>query len=141
MNTTTTTTSESAITLYYKGLEEGKLKARRCTDCGRYTFPPTGCCSHCGCWSLDWVTLSGKGMLLYATHNITPACHPRFEPIAPYVYGHIRLEEGLIVQAIIQGVKATPEALSQLFLQGETPVRADVLKMDDLPVLAFRIIQ
>ena len=45
-----------------------------------------------------------------------------------------------MVQAIIQGVKATPEELGQLFDRGEVPVKADIMKMDDLPVLAFRVI-
>jgi uncharacterized protein len=138
---TTTNTAKSAIELYYTGLGEGKLKARRCRDCDEYTFPPTGCCSHCGGWSLDWKELSGKGTLLYASHNITPACHPRFEPIAPYVYGHIRLAEGIIVQAIIQGVKATPEDLGELYQRGEVPVEVDIMQMEDLPVLAFRLTQ
>ena len=136
----TTTVTQSAIELYYNGLAAGTLKARRCKDCNKITFPPTGCCAHCGGWSLDWVNLSGKGTLLYATHNISPACHPRFEPIAPYVYGHIRLDEGVIVQAIIQGVKPDPGELEKLFLRGPTAVKADILKMDDLPVLAFRIV-
>ena len=135
-----TTTKPSAIEQYYDGLAIGALRARRCDDCGKITFPPTGCCSHCGSWSLAWVDLSGQGTLLYATHNITPACHPRFEPIAPYVYGHIRLDEGVIVQAIIQGVKAEPAELEKLFLRGPVAVKADVLKMDDLPVLAFRLV-
>lgn len=137
----TTTAIQPAIEFYYRSLADGILKARSCKDCGKYTFPPTGCCSHCGSWELDWADLSGKGTLLYATHNITPACHPRFEPIAPYVYGHIRLAEGIIVQAIIQGVKPQPEDLNSLFLRGPVAVEADILRLDDLPVLAFRIIQ
>ena len=141
MNATKTSTSQSAIEAYYQGLEKGKLKAKRCKDCREYTFPPTGCCSHCGSWSLDWAELSGRGTLHYATHNITPACHPRFEPIAPYVYGHIVLEEGIIVQAIIQGVKATPKDLNELFRKGPVPVKADIMKMNDLSVLAFRIVK
>ena len=140
MDVNTKNTPKSAIERYYKNLGQGTLTARQCNDCKKYTFPPTGCCSHCGSWSLNWATLSGKGILYFATHNITPACHPRFEPIAPYVYGHIRLEEGIIVQAVIQGVKATPEALGQLFERGQVPVKADILSMDDLPVLAFRIV-
>lgn len=138
MNATNTT--QSTIEIYYQGLEEGKLKARQCKDCGLYTFPPTGCCAHCGSWSQSWVELSGKGILHYATHNITPACHPRFEPIAPYVYGHIELQEGIIVQAIIQGVKANPVDLNQLYERGPTAVEVDIMKTDDLPVLAFRTI-
>ena len=137
---TATMSVQPTIDLYYKALADGILKARSCKVCHKITFPPTGCCSHCGSWDLSWTDLSGKGTLLYATHNITPACHPRFESIAPYVYGHIRLEEGVIVQAIIQGVKAQPEDLERLFKRGPVPVKADILRMDDLPVLAFRIV-
>ena len=139
MNATNTT--HSAIEIYYQGLATGKLKARQCRDCGLYTFPPTGCCEHCGSWSVSWVELSGKGILHFATHNITPACHPRFEPIAPYVYGHIELDEGVIVQSIIQGVNADPEDLNRLFKRGPTRVEADIMKMDELPVLAFRLVE
>lgn len=131
--------NDSAIKIYYDGLRKGVLKARKCRSCGGYTFPPTTCCEHCGSWNLDWAELSGKGTLLFATHNISPACHPRFESIAPYVYGHLRLEEGITVQAIIRGVEATPEALRAVFDRGPVPVVADVLMMEDLPVLAFRL--
>ena len=134
-------TNESAIKIYYDGLRHGVLKARKCRSCGGYTFPPTTCCEHCGSWDLDWVELSGKGTLLFATHNIAPACHPRFESIAPYVYGHLRLEEGITVQAIIRGIKPTPEALRAVFEGGPVPVVADIMTMEDLPVLAFRPVE
>jgi uncharacterized OB-fold protein len=128
---------KSDIQAYYEGLERGELVARRCQKCRKLTFPPTGCCEHCGSFQVEWAKLSGKGTLLFATHNIAPACHPRFESIAPYVYGHVRLEEGLIVQAIVTGIAATPEALRKLFERGEVPVLASVMKRDDLAVLAF----
>jgi uncharacterized protein len=132
-------TQPSAIRWYYEGLKEGTFRAVRCNDCGRLTFPPTGCCEHCGSWSVEGTTISGEGTLLFATHNIAPACHPRFEAIAPYVYGHIRLKEGNIVQAIVLGVQATPEQLHALFKRGPVPVKAETLTMEDLPVLAFRL--
>lgn len=127
----------SEIEAYYDGLSKGDLMARRCTACGKYTFPPTGCCEHCGGFALEWARLSGRGTLLYATHNVAPACHPRFEKLVPYVYGHIRLEEGIVVQAIVTGIPATPEALGEVFSRGEIPVVASVMQTDDLPVLAF----
>ncbi|MGE0230408.1 MAG: OB-fold domain-containing protein [Flavobacteriaceae bacterium] len=89
---------------------------------------------------MDLTEVSGEATLLFATHNITPACHPRFEKIAPYVYGHLKLKEGPIVQAIILGVDATPDALKSLFERGPLKARAETLKMDDLPVIAFRIV-
>jgi uncharacterized OB-fold protein len=129
----------SAIRWYYDGLAKGVFRTVTCKACGKYTFPPTGCCEHCGSWQVKPTELSGEATLLYATHNITPACHPRFEKIAPYVYGHIRLKEGPIVQAIVLGVSATPQDLKLLFERGPVPVKAETLRMDDLPVIAFRI--
>lgn len=138
MPSQTTETPVSPIQAYYQALEGGVLRARRCVKCRKYTFPPTDCCEHCGSFDVEWTELSGEGQLLFATHNITPACHPRFEAIAPYVYGHIRLKEGVTVQAIVRGVEPTPEALRALFERGPVPVRADVMRMEDLPVLTFR---
>lgn len=130
----------SAIRSYYEGLAKGVFRAITCKACGGYTFPPTGCCEHCGSWDVTQVELSGNATLLLASHNISPACHLRFEKIAPYVYGHIRLKEGPIVQAIMLGVDPTPQALKILFERGPVPVKAETLQMDDLPVLAYRIV-
>lgn len=134
------TEQPSAIRRYYEGLAQGVFRATRCRACGKFTFPPTGCCEHCGSWEVEEAALSGAATLLYATHNITPACHPRFEKIAPYVYGHLRLKEGPIVQAIILGVEAKPDALRALFERGPVPAQAETLAMDDLPVIAFRLL-
>ena len=129
----------SIIRAYYEGLASGAFLASACQRCSRLTFPPTGCCEHCGSWDIELRTISGHATLLYASHNITPACHPRFERIAPYVYGHLRLAEGPVVQAIVLGVQATPQELQRLFERGPVAANAEVLQMDDLPVLAFRI--
>lgn len=135
----TVTDQPSAIQTYYEGIANNVLRGITCTDCGKITFPPTGCCEHCGSWNVEMRELSGEATLLFATHNITPACHPRFEKIAPYVYGHLKLKEGPIVQAIVLGVEASPEALRRLYERGPVPARAETLQMDDLPVLAFRV--
>lgn len=131
----------SAIRRYYEGLAEGMFRAVKCRSCGKFTFPPTGCCEHCGSWEVEEVALSGEATLLFATHNIAPACHPRFETMAPYVYGHLRLKEGPIVQAIILGVAAEPAALRALFERGAVPAKAETLQTDDLPVIAFRLVE
>jgi len=129
----------SAIRSYYEALAKGKLLAVTCKACGKHTFPPTGCCEHCGSWDVEEADLSGETTLLFATHNLTPACHPRFESMAPYVYGHLKLKEGPIFQAIILGIEPKPAALRELFERGPVPAKAETLQTDDLPVLAFRI--
>ena len=128
----------SKVARYYAKLAEGRLVADRCTSCGTLTFPGTGCCEACGSYEQVEVELSGKGTLRFASHNTAPACHPRFTPYAPYVYGHIMLEEGIAAQAIIRGIEGTPEAIRALFEQGPIPVVLDVVKTSDLPVIAFR---
>lgn len=127
------------IRWYYEGLKQGVFWAMKCKKCKKVTFPPTGCCEHCGSWEVEGITLSGDATLLYATHNIAPACHPRFEKIAPYVYGHLQLKEGPIVQAVILGVEPTPEALHDLFNRGPVPAKAETIEMEDLPILGFRV--
>lgn len=137
--TTETTTAAPEIAAYYEGLGRKVLKARHCRDCGKHSFPPTGCCPHCGSARVDWTELSGRGQLLFATNNIAPACHPRFNELAPYVYGHVRLDEGITVQAIVRGVQPTVDALRALYERAPVPVVADVMQTPDLPVLVFRL--
>lgn len=129
-----------AIRWYYEGLAEHVFRAVKCRSCGGLTFPPTGCCEHCASWDVERVQLSGKATLLYATHNVSPACHPRFEKNAPYVYGHLRLEEGPVTQAIVLGIRPTPQDLRALFERGAVAAKAETLRMDDLPVIAFRVV-
>ena len=47
--------------------------------------------------------------------------------------------KSIIVQAIVRGVEATPQALRAIYERGPVPVKAETLPMADLPVLAFRL--
>jgi uncharacterized protein len=131
---------ESLIKRHYDALGQGRLLAHRCEKCGGYTFPMTTACEHCGSASSVEVVLSGRGKVHFASHNIAPATHPRFADLAPYVYGHIILEEGVVTQGILRNVVATPEAVRALFERGPTGVTLDVLPTADLPVIAFKVV-
>lgn len=131
---------ESIIKRYYDGLGQGKLVARKCSKCGGYTFPPTTACEHCGSWDQEWTELSGKGSLLFVSHGIAPPPNPRFEEMAPYAYGHIILEEGVTVEAIVKDVEPTPEKLQELFDAAPVDVEADPIVVKGLNVLAFRLV-
>lgn len=130
--------SDSIIKSYYDDLGKGKLTGRKCTACGAITFPATTACAGCGRYDLEPVELSGKGTLLYVSHSMAPPPNPRFNDLAPYAYGHVRLEEGVFVQAIITGVSIEPEALNEAFEKGPVPVVPDILEVEGLPVLAFK---
>jgi uncharacterized protein len=129
----------SLIQQHYDALKTGKPRAHRCTSCKHLTFPITTACEQCGSFEYEDVALSGKGTLMYASHGVAPPPHPRFEKFAPYVYGHIKLAEGIFAQAMIRGVAGTPEAVEKLWKTLPAPVTIDVLETADLPVLAFKL--
>jgi hypothetical protein len=131
---------ESIIKRYYDELGQGKLSARKCNKCGAYTFPPTTACEHCGSFDQQWEELSGKGSLLFVSHGIAPPPNPRFDEMAPYAYGHIILEEGVTVEAIVKDVEPTPENLQALFESAPLDVEADPVNVKGLNVLAFKIV-
>jgi uncharacterized OB-fold protein len=129
----------SLIKQHYDALKTGKPRAHRCKNCQHLTFPITTACEACGSFEYEDVALSGKGTLMFASHGVAPPPHPRFARFAPYVYGHIKLAEGMFAQAIIRGVEGTPEAVQALFKRLPAPVTIDVLETEDLPVLAFKL--
>lgn len=45
-------------------LEQGKVMATRCTDCGRIFFPPRADCYQCLASTMEWVEVSGTGKLI-----------------------------------------------------------------------------
>lgn len=126
----------SIIKLYYEGLEHGVLIAKRCSSCNHITFPPTTACERCGSFDQTELELSGKGKLQYLSHG---APSPRFAEIALYPHGHIVLEEGIVVQAIVLGVETDPGTVRDIYEGGPTPVVLDVLRTQDLPVMAFKL--
>jgi hypothetical protein len=129
----------SLIQKHYDALKTGKPIAHRCTTCHHVTFPITTACESCGSFGFTDVTLSGKGTLMFASHGVAPPPHPRFAKFAPYVYGHIKLDEGMYTQAMIRGIEGTPEAVAKLYAKLPLPVTLDVLETADLPVIAFKL--
>jgi len=132
--------AESIIKNYYENLKKGKLIGKKCNQCGKHTFPPTSTCEHCGSYDIASIELSGEGELLFVSHSMAPPPNPRFNKIAPYAYGHIRLKEGIFVQAIINGVNIGPESLKEYYEKCPVKVCPDIIEAEGLSVLAFKVI-
>ena len=132
--------TESTIKRYYDALGQEKLLAKQCNKCGAFTFPPTTACQACGSYDQEWQELSGKGQLLFVSHGMAPPPNPRFSEIAPYAYGHIRLEEEVFVQAIVTGVSIDPDTLRAYFERGPVDVVPDIQEIKGLNVLAFKVV-
>ncbi|MFO0748780.1 MAG: OB-fold domain-containing protein [Myxococcota bacterium] len=130
---------QSIVKTHYQALAKGQLRAHQCKRCRHITFPMTTACEECASYEYDEITLSGRGTLLFASHGVAPPPHPRFAALAPYVYGHVQLAEGVIAQGIVKNVEATPEGVAKLYGKLPLPVVVDVLETADLPVIAFKV--
>ena len=76
---------------FWQGTEKGKLHAKRCTDCGRYQWPPRLGCPYCGSGKVDWVGVSRSGKVFSWT-VIYRSQTPGFEAETPYAVGTRRTE-------------------------------------------------
>ncbi|MYB43718.1 MAG: hypothetical protein F4X18_13020 [Acidimicrobiia bacterium] len=74
---------------FYRGLDEGVLRATECTECGSTWFPPRRFCDvHLS--ETTWYDLPGTGSIVAATRVHSP---PPFGGIeVPYVLASIRLD-------------------------------------------------
>lgn len=132
--------SVSMVKTYYDALHEDRILAVRCGSCQGLTFPPTGMCEHCGSTELELLELSGRGRLEYVSHNIAPAPNPRFAELAPYTYGHVLLDEGVYVQGLVTNIEPEPNVLADYFEKGPVDVVADIIEVEGLPILAFKVV-
>jgi hypothetical protein len=78
--------------------------------------------------------------VLFISHSMAPPPNPRFNDLAPYAYGHVRLAEGVFVQGIVADVGVEPVEMAALYERCPLPVRARILTVEDLPILAFDLV-
>lgn len=88
---------------FYKFIEEGKLMAAKCDNCGKLLFPPKPVCTYCYSTDLKWTALKKIGKLL--TYTIIHVAPTQFQSMAPYAVGIIQLEEGLRLPGMIRNVE------------------------------------
>jgi len=100
-------TKESRVNDFVKYLEEGKVMATKCKECGRISFPPRADCVGCMSKDFEWKELKGKGRLL--TYTIAQFAPIGFENEAPYVLALAELEEGVRMLAHISKNVRTEE--------------------------------
>ena len=63
-------------------LEQGKVMATRCRECGGMTFPPKLDCPKCLSSDVEWIEIKGTGKL--ATYTVVNYGPTGFENDAPY---------------------------------------------------------
>lgn len=85
---------------WWDATRDGKLLVQRCRSCGHAQLYPRSSCTSCYGTDLTWQPASGRGVI-YSHTMVHRAPHPAFTP--PYVVALIRLEEGPMVMANVDG--------------------------------------
>jgi len=91
------------IEQFYRFLSEKKLMAAQCSECGTKFLPPRPVCTKCYSKNIVWVNLKPRGRLV--TYTIIHVASPRFQPLVPYAYGIVELEDGLRLSGMIREVE------------------------------------
>ncbi len=90
--------------LYWEYIRNHELRMQKCTQCGFVRFPVSILCPKCHAMDVEWVQLSGKGIIYsYVIYRI--AYHPAYQNDIPYVVAIIQLEEGPRMESNIIGCK------------------------------------
>ena len=100
---TETETRPFTIESFYKFIEEGKVMAAKCSNCGAMSLPPRPVCTKCYSQNLQWIPLSDTGTLL--TYTVIYVAPKQFETETPYPVGIVRLDKGLQLLGRIRGVE------------------------------------
>ncbi|MFO8011301.1 MAG: Zn-ribbon domain-containing OB-fold protein [Dehalococcoidia bacterium] len=96
-------------------LREGRVMGSKCCSCGSISIPPRPFCNECFSDELVWSELEGRGKL--ESFTCTAVCPPSmaargYSAKKPYCVGVVKLEEGVRVVALIDGIdESTPESI------------------------------
>jgi hypothetical protein len=96
------------VSSFYKFVNEKRLMAAKCNECGSVFLPPKPMCTHCFSANLKWIKIECSGTLVsYTVIHVAPE---QFQSMTPYVVGIVELQDGLRLPGMIRGVE--PENVS-----------------------------
>ncbi len=90
------------IEQFYKFLQQKKLMAGKCLNCGKIHLPPRPLCDKCFSQEFEWINVSGKGKLL--TYTIIHVAPQQFQHLTPYAVGIVQFENDPKIPGMIQNL-------------------------------------
>jgi uncharacterized OB-fold protein len=87
---------------FWEGADREEFLGQKCSDCGRFRFPPRPMCPHCFSLKREEVKLSGHGIVVAWT---MPRHPPPFGFREPPIVALIQLDEGVRFVSNLVGVK------------------------------------
>lgn len=106
----------------WESIQARAMALQRCSECGRFRYPPGACCPGCLSTEAEWVALSGRGKVLSWT-----TFHRQYLPAypSPHTCVAVQLEEGPILVSNVQ-----PELTSGLELGRDVLMYYDIHPAD-----------
>ncbi|MCF0229357.1 MAG: hypothetical protein HUJ76_06650 [Parasporobacterium sp.] len=128
---------ERIVKTYYDNLEQGKITARKCKDCGAIEWPPLLACNTCGSTEMEWIEIEAKGKMLQFVMSSPITRRPEMEDIKPYVLAVVQIDEGPAVNAMVRGITRKNKKLIESKLP--YPVHATIVPRDGYSTVIFDI--
>jgi uncharacterized OB-fold protein len=123
--------------IYYAGLDEGKIRGTKCSQCGAVEWPPMPTCNQCGSIDMEWCEIKGEAVMddFYPCPlNLALAS---FESYFPYYWFVGRLVEGTGISGIVFGISKNNE--EQLRLKLPLKLKPRLLQMVEFKTVAWEI--
>lgn len=127
---------------YYDSLDEGRVMALRCLDCGTYSWPAYPVCENCGHSNTEWVELSGEATIdevaAPAMKGSPLGQSPLFTGYSGYRGCSGFLAEGPAFNNVVFGLD---ESLTFDEVNGMLPlkVQAEIIQLEGTKTVAFRV--
>jgi len=96
---------------FWEGLGQGLFQTTRCTDCGRWSFPPKPFCPHCWSRAVQWATLAPTGVIYSGT--TIHAAPQLFRSEAPFQVCIVDLDAGVRLATRLLGGLPTADAIGR----------------------------
>ncbi|MFD6222360.1 Zn-ribbon domain-containing OB-fold protein [Nocardia asteroides] len=87
---------------YWAALDERRLTFQRCADCAEAVWPAHSYCPYCASSALNWEESTGRGTV-YSFSTVMRGPTPVWASITPYTVGFVRMAEGYMLFAQIEG--------------------------------------
>lgn len=78
---------------YWQSVHQHGARLQRCSECGRFRFPPSPSCYFCGSLGGEWEAISGNGVV-YSWIVVHHPVDKRLAGEVPFVVAMVELEEG-----------------------------------------------
>ena len=130
---------ERIVKRFYDELENGKVMGRKCHRCGAVEFPPVLACNTCSCFDMDWIEMSGEGVVEELIKPSLMNTTPENESLKPYCFGIVKLKEGPEYNAIIRGVD--PAKKYELRAKLPLPVKMSIIQRDGYKTVIYDLVE